>query len=159
MTTILLSGLLMGLGATIAMDLWALALNRVFGVGLSNWGNVGRWVVHLGRGTMFHDNISNAAPVHNETTIGWLFHYAVGLAYGVVLAVIMGADWLASPTFLPAWIFAIVTIGAGWFILQPGLGVGIAASKTATPWKARGMGLLAHTAFGFGLWITAVILA
>jgi hypothetical protein len=159
MMTLLMTGLVIGLGATIAMDIWALALNRVFGVGLPNWGNVGRWVAHLRRGTVFHENISNATPVLGEVKIGWLFHYAVGLAYGVVLAVIMGLDWLASPTFLPAWIFAIVTIGAGWFLLHPGLGLGWAVSKTDTPWKNRTMGLLAHTVFGIGLWGTALLLA
>ena len=159
MMTLLMTGLVIGLGATIAMDIWALALNRVFGMGLPNWGNVGRWVAHLPRGIVFHNDISTAAPVHGEVKIGWLFHYAVGLAYGVIFVALIGADWLASPTFLPAWIFAIVTIGAGWFLLHPGLGLGWVLSKTDTPWKNRGMGLLAHTVFGIGLWGTALMMA
>ena len=159
MSTILISGLVMGLGATIAMDIWALALNRILGIGLPNWGNVGRWVAHLRHGTVFHDNISDAAPVPRETTIGWIFHYVVGLIYGVILALIMGSAWLAAPTFFPAWIFAIITIAGGWCLLHPGMGLGWFLSKTPTPWKNRGMGLLAHTAFGLGLWGTALVLA
>lgn len=158
MTVILFSGLMMGLGATIAMDVWALLLNRMFGLGLPNWGNVGRWVAHLRRGTVFHDDIADAAPVSQETAIGWAFHYVVGALYGIGLAVIMGADWLAAPTFGPAWIFAIVTIAGGWCLLHPGMGLGWFLSKTPTPWKNRGMGLLAHTVFGFGLWGTALML-
>lgn len=157
MATILMTGLLMGLGATLAMDLWALAMNRICGVGLPNWGNVGRWTVQVGRGKVFHDDINLVAPVQGEVQIGWAFHYVVGLIYGVILALIMGPNWLLAPTFLPAWIFAIMTIGAGWFILQPGLGIGFAASKTPSPWTVRGLGLVAHTVFGIGLWVTAVL--
>lgn len=155
MSGILVSGVLMGIGATVAMDIWAVVLNRVAGIGLPNWGNVGRWVAHLPRWQ--HDDIGAVAPVQQEATIGWVFHYAVGVAYGVIFALIVGASWLANPTFLPAWVFAILTIAAGWFILQPGLGAGWAASRTPTPWKARGLGMLAHTVFGVGLWVVALV--
>lgn len=70
----------------------------------------------------------------------------------------MGPGWLAHPTFWPAWIFAIITIAAGWFLLQPGLGVGWAASKTQNPTKVRILGLVAHTVFGIGLYGTALLL-
>ncbi len=76
---------------------------------------------------------------------------------GGLLALIMGPGWFAAPTFLPAWIFAIVTIAAGWFLMQPAMGLGWAASATPDPRRARVMGLLAHTAFGVGLWGTAVV--
>ncbi|MBT8458487.1 MAG: DUF2938 domain-containing protein, partial [Boseongicola sp.] len=54
--------------------------------------------------------------------------------------------------FPAVWIFSILTIGFGWFLLQPGLGLGWAASKTDNPWKARAFGLVAHTVFGLGMW-------
>jgi hypothetical protein len=69
-----------------------------------------------------------------------------------------GPTWLAKPTFLPAWIWGIVTVAAGWFLLQPGLGIGWAASKTPNPNKVRAMNLLAHTIFGLGLWLTALLI-
>jgi hypothetical protein len=65
---------------------------------------------------------------------------------------------LAEPTFLPAWIWGIVTIAGGWFLLQPGLGIGWAASKTPNPAKVRLLGLVAHTIFGFGLYATALLI-
>ena len=67
----------------------------------------------------------------------------------------LDADWLAAPTFLPVWIFALITIAAGWFLLQPGMGLGWAAARTANPGKARIMGLIAHTVFGLGMWAAA----
>ncbi|KUF12802.1 DUF2938 domain-containing protein [Pseudoponticoccus marisrubri] len=153
---ILFTGILIGLGGTIAMDLWALLLNRTLGQGLPNWGNVGRWVGHL-PGRVFHDDIGAATPLPGETAIGWAFHYAVGIFYGVIFMLLVGPGWAAAPTFLPAWIFALVTIAAGWFLLQPGMGLGWALSRTETPMKGRAMGLVAHTVFGLGMWVTALI--
>lgn len=147
----------MGLLATVLMDLWAVVLNRAAGQPLPNWGMVGRWVASLPSGQVFHDDIGAVAPVTGERMIGWGFHYAVGVIYGIVLAGIMGATWLAAPTFMPAWVFSLLMIGFGWFLLQPGLGVGWAASKTPQPWKARGLGLAAHTVFGAGLWMGALL--
>lgn len=150
------SGIIMGLVATGLMDVWALLLKRFAGVPAPNWGMVGRWVAHLPKGRIFHEDIGAAAQIRGERAIGWVFHYAVGVLYGVALALFMGPEWLAAPTFWPAWLFSILMLGFGWFLLQPGLGLGWAAAKAAHPWTVRGLGLLAHTVFGLGLWIGAM---
>lgn len=155
--SIVMSGVVMGVVATVAMDVWAQFLRALVGVPAPNWAMVGRWVAHMPRGRLVHDDIGAAAPVPGELAIGWLFHYAVGIVYGVALAVIMGPAWLATPTFIPAWIFAVLTVGFGWFVLHPGMGLGWAASKTPNPWRARGLGLAAHTVFGVGLWLGALL--
>ncbi|WP_299957088.1 DUF2938 domain-containing protein [uncultured Roseobacter sp.] len=155
--SIVMSGVVMGVVATVAMDVWAQLLRALAGVPAPNWAMVGRWVAHMPRGRLVHDDIGAAAPVPGELAIGWLFHYAVGIVYGVALAVIMGPAWLATPTFIPAWIFAVLTVGFGWFVLHPGMGLGWAASKTPNPWRARGLGLAAHTVFGVGLWLGALL--
>ncbi len=151
------TGIVMGLAGTLAMDIWAQVLHRVFGQPLPNWAMPGRWLAHAFRGTVFHDDIGRAEPVAGELPLGWAFHYAVGVLYGVVFAVLAGPGWLAEPTFLPVWIFALITIAAGWFLLQPGMGLGWAASKTPRPWKVRGLGLVAHTVFGCGMWAGALV--
>lgn len=150
------TGVLMGLIGTLAMDVWAIALNRAFGQPMPNWAMVGRWAGHL-PGRVFHDDIAAAEPVSGELRLGWLVHYGVGILYGVIFVVLAGADWVAAPTFLPLWLFALVTIAAGWFLLQPGLGLGWAASRTPDPWKARAMGLVAHTVFALGMWVPVAL--
>lgn len=150
-------GVLMGVLATGAMDLWALALNRFAGQPAPNWAMPGRWVAHLPRGVVFHDAIAEADQVTGELQIGWVFHYGVGIIYGIALAAIMGPAWLAAPTFFPAFVFSILMVGFGWFLLQPGMGLGWAASKTPNPWKVRIMNLAAHTVFALGLWAGALV--
>lgn len=158
MDNLWIAGILIGLGGTVAMDLWALALNRLAGQPMPNWAMVGRWFGYLPRGVVMHEDIGASAPLEGELRLGWIMHYAVGVAYGVIWVLIAGPDWLAVPSFLPVWIFALLTIAAGWFLLQPGMGLGMGASKTDAPWKGRAMGLLAHTAFGLGMWAVALVL-
>lgn len=155
MNDVVMTGAVMGLIATLAMDCWVVLINRTLGLPPPSWDLPGRWVAHMPRGRVFHDDIAAASAVSQERAIGWAFHYAVGIAYGVALAVIMGPAWQAAPTFLPALIFAIATIGFGWFLMQPGMGLGVAASGTPNPWRARALGLAAHTVFGVGLWVGA----
>lgn len=158
MLDLIFRGALMGLGATILMDVWALALASA-GQPKPNWAPVGRWFWRLKDGEVFHDSIAAVPAYRHELALGWAAHYVVGIVYGVVFVLIVGSEWLAAPSFLPAWIFAIVTIAAGWFLLQPGMGLGWAASRTPNPWKARIKGLIAHTVFGLGLWLTSLLLA
>ncbi|WP_413711942.1 DUF2938 domain-containing protein [Rhizobium sp. Rhizsp82] len=158
MFDILWRGIVIGIGATVLMDIWAIVLNRFFGQAPANWAPVGRWFYHLKNGKVFHDSIGNAAPYEHELALGWISHYVTGIVYGLALAIIMGQPWLAAPTFIPAWILGIVTVGAGWFLLQPGLGIGWAASKTANPNKVRVMNLIAHTVFALGLYGTVLLI-
>lgn len=146
-----------GIGATVFMDIWAIILNRTIGQPLPNWGMVGRWVRHLPE-RVFHDDIGKAVPYAHEKALGWAFHYLVGILYGVILVVLAGAGWLAAPTFLPAFILGIVTVGAGWFLLAPGMGAGWAASKTPNPTKVRALNLAAHTVFALGMFSTALLI-
>lgn len=156
---VLATGVAMGLGGTLAMDLWAQALHRAAGQPLPNWAMPGRWLGHLPSGRLFHEDIGAAPPVAGELGLGWALHYGVGVLYGVLWALIAGPGWLAAPAFLPVWLFALATIAAGWFLLQPGMGLGWAAARTPRPWLVRGMGLVAHTVFGLGMWAVALALS
>ncbi|CAN7415506.1 DUF2938 domain-containing protein [Mesorhizobium sp. LjNodule214] len=146
-----------GIGATVLMDIWAFFLHVAFAQPRPNWGPVGRWVWHL-RNKVFHDDIAEALPYAHEVALGWAFHYAVGIAYGIILVLLAGTAWLAAPTFLPAFILGMVTVGAGWFLLAPGMGAGWAASKRPNPMQIRALNLVSHTVFALGLYGTALLI-
>ncbi|MGB3089355.1 MAG: DUF2938 family protein, partial [Chitinophagaceae bacterium] len=67
-------------------------------------------------------------------------------------------EWTKHPVILPAIFIGIVTVVAPFFILQPGMGLGIAASKTPNPNKARLKSLLTHFIYGIGLYLSALLL-
>lgn len=149
--------ILIGVGATIVVDLWAIFLKRAFGIPSLDWGMAGRWFGHMPRGRFLHDGIGRAAPIPGERVIGWTAHYLIGLVFAAVLLAIWGPAWATAPTPLPALIVGICTIVAPFFIMQPGMGAGIAASKTPAPAKARLRSLMTHTVFGIGLYLSALL--
>ncbi len=148
-----------GVGATAVMDLWALVLHRLWKIPPSNWGMVGRWLGHFPRGRFVHDNIAAAPAIRCELAIGWLAHYAIGISYAAFLLAIWGLDWARQPTLLPALIVSLVALVAPFFQLQPGMGLGIAGSRTPNPTATRLRSLLNHTVFGLGLYVAALICA
>jgi hypothetical protein len=88
--------------------------------------------------------------------VGWIAHYAIGTVYALVLVAFVSGSWLAQPTLLPAMIFGIGSVLVPYLIMQPSFGLGIAASRTSQPMQARLRSLMAHTAFGVGLYVSAV---
>lgn len=150
-------GLMIGVGATVLFDLWQVLVARAQGLPGPNLAPMGRWFWHLREGRVFHPDIGAAAPWEHEVALGWIGHYVVGAIYGVGFLLLAGSGWMAAPSLLPAWAFGVATVAFGWFLLQPGMGMGWAASKTANPTKVRVLNLAAHTVFGVGLWLTALV--
>lgn len=149
---------LIGAGATVVMDLWAVFIKRCFGIPSLNYSMVGRWIGHIPKGKLTHTSILQAEPVKGETGIGWFAHYLIGIIFAGLLLLIYGLDWAKNPTFLPALIIGIVTLVAPFFIMQPGMGLGMAASKTPAPNTARLRSLITHTIYGIGLYLSALLL-
>jgi hypothetical protein len=147
--------LLVGVGATLVMDVWA-ALLRRFGIPSLNFAYLGRWIGHLPQGRWRHESIARAAAVRGELLIGWCAHYTLGITFAALLLSVFGLGWARSPSLLPALFIGVVTVVAPLFVLQPALGAGIASSKTPTPVFNTVKSLVTHTVYGFGLWVAAL---
>ncbi|WP_445143795.1 DUF2938 domain-containing protein [Dyella sp. Tek66A03] len=150
---------LIGAGATVVMDLWALFLKHSFGISSLDYAMVGRWIGHLPQGRFAHSSIAKAAPVRGEAAIGQLVHYVTGIVFVALLLAIIGPEWALAPTLVPAVLFGALSVAAPFFILQPGMGAGIAGWKTPRPFTTRCRSLMAHTIFGVGMYVAAWLLA
>lgn len=149
---------LIGIGGTALLDLWAQLLKAVWGLPTPPWHLVGRWFAGMRNGRYIHrQGIAQCAPVPDELKIGWTLHYVVGIVFAAILLLIWGVQWAHSPTFFPALVVGLVTVGAGWFILQPGMGGGIACNKAPNPAVARLQNVLGHVVFAVGMYGTAVL--
>ena len=69
-----------------------------------------------------------------------------------ILPGIWGVAWFHHPTIGPALAVGIGTVAAPFLVMQPGMGAGIAASRTPRPASARLQSLLMHAIFGLGLY-------
>ncbi|ANH75210.1 hypothetical protein ACS15_5618 [Ralstonia insidiosa] len=158
-TRTLLCALLIGTGATVVMDIWAIIRQRLLGVPPLDYRLVGRWLGHLFRGRVRHHPISDSAPIAGEHVIGWTAHYIIGIAFAGVLLAGWGLDWACHPTIGPALIVGIGSVAAPFFVMQPAMGAGIAASRTPRPAAARLHSVVTHTVFGLGLYATALVIS
>ena len=149
---------LVGIGATLVADLWSLARRRLLGVPLPDFGLLGRWLAWLPRGHFRHDPIAATPPVAGERAIGWIAHYLIGIAFSAVLAALAGAAWMRDPTPGPALAVGLATVVFPFFVMQPGMGAGIAASRTPRPAAARIHSIVTHAVFGIGLYAAAMAL-
>jgi hypothetical protein len=158
----LLCALVMGVGATITMDLWAIARRRAFNIPPPDYGLVGRWFAHLARGRFRHESIAASPAVNGERLVGWVAHYVVGVLFASLLLAVWGLAWVRHPTIGPALLVGLGTVLAPFLVMQPGMGAGVAASRTPRPATARVQSLVTHAIFGLGLyasgWVARTIL-
>ena len=154
----LISAILIGLGATLTTDLWALFLNRAFKIPTPNYCLVGRWLRTMPEGIFRHSNIAFAPEKSAECTVGWITHYMIGITFAIAFVALAGNNWLQHPTLIPAIIFGVVTVLMPFFIMQPSFGLGLAASKTSNPAQARLRSLMNHIAFGVGLYLFGLLI-
>jgi hypothetical protein len=157
-STHLFAAVVIGAGATLLIDLWALLLRRAFAIPSLNYCLLGRWVLHIPGGRIAHENIAATPSKPHECRVGWTTHYLIGATFAVLFVWLASAAWLERPTLLPALAFGIATVLVPFLTMQPAFGLGIAASKTPHPYKARLKSLMTHTVFGVGLWLCAWLL-
>jgi len=149
--------ILIGFGATLVMDIWLVFLKRI-GVQTLNFAFIGRWVGHLFHGRIAHASIGKASPIVNETALGWITHYAAGIAFAFLLTSISGAGWARAPSLGIALLVGVCTVAFPLLVMQPAMGLGIAASKTPSPIKNCIRSLINHSIFGLGLFLSACVI-
>ena len=145
--------LIMGIAATVAIDLWLAVLSLGFSLPTTNWAMVGRWLGHLPSGKFIHKPIGSSTEINNERIIGWALHYAIGIAYAFLYLMIVVFFIEGEPSLLSALLFGLTTVIVPWFVLQPGMGLGMMARRTPKPNLSRLMSLSVHAIFGVSLYI------
>lgn len=152
------AGILVGIGATLVMDLWSIFLRRAFGIASLSFCLVGRWLGHMPAGKFAHASIAGASKKPAECALGWTAHYLIGIIFALLLVILGSGEWLEHPSLLPALLFGIATVLLPFLVMQPAFGLGIAAAKTANPTQARIKSLMTHAMFGIGLYLSALTL-
>lgn len=144
--------ILIGVGATLIMDAWAITAEAAFRIPQSNFAMVGRWLGHMPGGDFTHDSIRAAAPIAYEAVLGWGAHYLIGILFAACFVVLFGQRQLSCPSLPLAILFGLVTVVFPFFLLQPALGAGVMAANRPDPDFARFKSLMTHFSFGVGLY-------
>jgi hypothetical protein len=149
--------LVMGITATIAIDLWATFANRILGWPRTNWAMVGRWIGHMREGQFAHQAIGDSPPIVHESILGWVFHYVIGCVYAALYLAYVNIAQSGQPTLASAVLFGWLTILSPWLLMQPALGLGVCASKAPRPALVRSQNLIIHTIFGLALYYSCQV--
>jgi hypothetical protein len=80
------------------------------------------------------------------------------VSFALIFVLLAPENWLARPTLLLPLAFGIATVTIPFFIMQPSFWLGVAASKTPSPGRARLKSLMTHAVFGIGLYVWAYLL-
>lgn len=148
-----------GIGATVFMDALGWLQCVSLGTPAPDYALVGRWLGHLAQGRWRHASIAKASAVSAERAIGWTVHYLTGISFAALLRGLCGAAWVRDPTPLPALAVGLGTVALPFLVMQPAMGLGVAASRTSEPAVRRRRSLLAHLLFGLGLYVAAQAVA
>ena len=90
----------------------------------------------------------------SEQTIGWLFHYIIGIGYAYLYVMLMVFIVIKDPSLTSAIIYGLVTLIAPWLVLQPALGLGLFARLADKPNTIRALNLFVHLIFGLALYFS-----
>lgn len=148
----------LGTGATVVMDAWALVQKKLLGLPAQDFRMVGRWIGHMFSGHFRHKKIAESRVIKGEAALGWVVHYITGIVFAGMFLALTGLQWLDHSTLLPALAFGLATVAFPFLIMQPAMGAGIASGATPDPWKRRGRSLIAHFSFGAGLYLTGLVM-
>ena len=82
-----------GLGATLGIDLWALLLRRGFNIPSLSYCLLGRWLLNMPGGTFVHESIAAATRKQHECTMGWVAHYLIGPWFAIAFVSLASSAW------------------------------------------------------------------
>ncbi len=154
---ILVEMILMGVLATLVMDLLAILLAKMKMIHPPIGPRVvGRWTLYMLRGKFAHEDINKTPALRGEKTAATVAHYLIGIALaGAYLLLELTEPTIRDQPWMPL-IFGIVTVFLPWFWLYPSLGLGYVALKAPTRSPYIVTSLVNHTDFGLGLMIWVV---
>lgn len=148
-----------GLVGAVFMDIVETYLSR-FGINSGvNATHIGKWVLGLLQGRVYHANIDASAASNHELPIAAIFHYIVG---GGVVALGYPAIMLFFATVEPVWhiplslLFGLMTCVLPWFILMPAIGKGVFGRTMPLDARPVLAPILSHLGYGLGLGLTVL---
>jgi len=154
----MLFGVLVGIAATVTMDVLGMISHKL-GITVGAKGQwVGRWYLGIARGKFFHSDIEAYPEQAGEKRAALIGHYAIGSALAVIYVV--GAGWLGvSPgAFFIALGYGLATCVFPWFLLFPALGFGWFGLKGPPELRLFTSSLINHFFYGLGLWWAANVI-
>lgn len=154
-----LRNILIGIVATITMDvLTAVSVKSRLTTPLSPR-LIGRWFASVGRGQLLHSDIGQGSVINHEMAIAILMHYTIGVTLALIYLFACASLGLVSRNPITALGFGLCTNIFPWLLMFPAMGYGWFGSHGPTGTRLFLSSLNTHCFYGIGLWCGASILS
>ena len=149
-----------GLFGTYLMDIIGKYLHKknISSGGTSEF--VGRWFLHILKGTFKHKNIEDSVSFPNERIIGMFFHYVIagiGIAMLYPLFFILIHSQMNDSNLTISIVFGLLTSVFPWLWMMPSFGWGIGGLKREPSANTVIAPIITHFTYGLGLGLTLFV--
>ncbi len=152
-------GIVIGLVATVTMDVLTLAAVKLRLSAPLAPALVGRWFASVARARPLHADIAQEAPLDHEVAIVFPVHYAIGIVLALVYLACAAALGL-DPRYAGAALgFGLATSVLAWLLMFPSMGYGFFGAHGPAGTRLFASSLLSHAFYGIGLCLGASALA
>lgn len=149
--------IILGVLATAIMDAIQYSRYRLFNTPWFDYRLFGR-VLILKLNAKNSSNFRSHPPVFGELALGWGLHYFIGVILSISACWLVQVWQINAPIILFFITYGFVTVFLPFFVMQPLMGLGIAASKTPNPWANRLKSCVVHSIFGLSIYIAYLII-
>jgi hypothetical protein len=155
---LIINGVIAGILGTLAMD----SLNHLFArTGLLSKIDVrmiGRMSAGWANGRFRYRHPDELKPVTNETLIGYVTHYGIGV--GLALAYVLGWDSAVGGPASPVWAltYGVATTAASYFFVFPSMGFGMFGRRSPEGIRSPLSSFANHLFFGLGMAVAIALI-
>lgn len=154
---LIIMGVIAGVSGTLAMDLLNYLFSRTGVILKIDVRMIGRMSAGWARGRFCYRNPGELEKVANESLIGYITHYGIGV--GLAVPFVFGWAFLVEAPVSPAWTlcYGVATTAASWFAVYPSMGFGLFGIRSPEGIRAPLSSLANHLFFGTGMAVAVAI--
>ena len=154
-----LRNVLLGIIATVTMDVLSVAAIKLRLIAPLPPHLIGRWFASVARGQVLHGDIAQVSPIQHEMAVAVPVHYAIGVTLALTYLLACSTFGLSPRSPVTALVFALCTNLLPWLLMFPAMGYGWFGAHGPTGTRLFASSFLTHCFYGLGLWLGASLLA
>jgi len=154
-----LRNVLLGIIATVTMDVLSVAAIKLRLIAPLPPHLIGRWFASVARGQVLHGDIAQVSPIQHEMAVAVPVHYAIGVTLALTYLLACSTLGLSPRSPVTALVFALCTNLLPWLLMFPAMGYGWFGAHGPTGTRLFASSFLTHCFYGLGLWLGASLLA
>ena len=154
-----LRNVLLGIIATVTMDVLSVAAIKLRLIAPLPPHLIGRWFASVARGQVLHGDIAQVSPIQHEMAVAVPVHYAIGVTLALTYLLACSTLGLSPRSPVTALVFALCTNLLPWLLMFPAMGYGWFGTHGPPGTRLFFSSLVTHCFYGLGLWLGASLLA